>query len=303
LIEFLKDDDLYRKHQSDPKLKLFTERFKNVKYVAASYRDFALETWVNAQALLSGKGSKSTTKDGHGNSIPNSSVGKLGGNIHYQLHKQKTTNCDSLLFVSNPKMITGTVYDLEAFYSGKIKSIKNFSCNELFHHSIFHKFWGSYIQSGHVIIQPTTYSDKTTFLNWEILPKINDKDLLKDSNYVNTVLKLYKDTLGTYYDTVYNDTISKLNKLTNFYNDEHNSQLTFQELLNILSEKQLIKLRQYYFNKTGKVIDLEKDKDYRTLNRVNLDGSEIEYCAFNETLEYYKQLYSNEELLKEALLE
>ena len=53
-------------------------------------------------------------------------------------------------------------------------------------HSIFNKFWGNYLNKGSVVIQPTVYSDKTTFLNWEISTKIlnfsrsdeNDNDIL-----------------------------------------------------------------------------------------------------------------------------
>ena len=73
------------------------------------------------------------------------------------------------MFVDNPSAIKATFHDLEVSnIHGDTKSIKQFSCSELFFHSIFNKFWGSYNKTGNVIIQPTVYSDKTTFLNWEI---------------------------------------------------------------------------------------------------------------------------------------
>jgi hypothetical protein len=43
--------------------------------------------WIDAMSILTGEASKATTKDGQGNSIPNNSVGKLGGLLHYYLHK------------------------------------------------------------------------------------------------------------------------------------------------------------------------------------------------------------------------
>jgi hypothetical protein len=68
----------------------------------------------------------------------------------------------------------------------------------LFFHSIFNKFWGSYNKTGNVVIQPTVYSDKTTFLNWEI-----KTDLLEQSDYVGAVVKQYIYSLGTFYKKVY----------------------------------------------------------------------------------------------------
>jgi hypothetical protein len=80
----------------------------------ASFNDKVLDAWVDSLSMLTGEASKATTKDGQGNAIPNNSVGKLGGNLHYYLEKQKNTNCGSLLFVQNSQAIKSTFHDLEA---------------------------------------------------------------------------------------------------------------------------------------------------------------------------------------------
>jgi len=87
LATYLKDDSIYQFYQQHPKSKLFIETYGNVKYVAASFNDKVLDMWIDAMSILTGEASKATTKDGQGNSIPNNSVGKLGGLLHYYLHK------------------------------------------------------------------------------------------------------------------------------------------------------------------------------------------------------------------------
>ena len=306
LAEYLKDDSLYQSYKANPKTKLFSETFGNVKYVVASFADKVLDAWVNSISMLDGSASKATTKDGQGNAIPNNSVGKLGGILHYYLNKQKGTNCDSLMFVDNPSAIKATFHDLEAGnIHGDVKSIKQFSCGELFHHSIWNKFWANYNKSGNVIIQPTVYSDKTTFLNWEISSKLRSGvDLMSDPNYIYHVLKEYKESLGTFYLKVYNSTMDKLNKIADAYNadrlekDPNYVPLSTKDVLKNLTEQQL---RTYG---TQLKIDLEKDKDYRRRKKtIIIDGQKetIEYCTFNEILEYNARVYNDETLLRQAL--
>ena len=300
LAESLKDDPVYKVYKENPKTKLFTSSYGNVKYVLASFNDKVLNAWVDSLSMLTGEASKATTKDGQGNAIPNNSVGKLGGILHYYLEKQKGTNCDSLMFVQNSDAIKSTFHDLEASnIHGDTKSIKQFSCSELFFHSIFNKFWGSYVKTGNVIIQPTVYSDKTTFLNWEI-----QTDLMNEPEYVSKVIKKYMETLGYFYENVYNDTMDKLNLIADEYNSDMiniNSEhvpLSTKEVLKNLTEQQLLS----YGKRLG--IDLEKDKDYRERKKkVIIDGKEktIKYCVINEILEYNARVYNDENLLYEAL--
>ena len=322
LAEFLQDDSIYKNYKKNPKSKMFVETYGNIKYTAVSFADKALDLWVDSLSMLIGEASKATTKDGQGNSIPNNSVGKLGGILHYYLHKQKGTNCDSLMFVDDPSVIKSTFHDLEASnIHGDTKSIKQFSCGELFFHSIFNKFWGSYNKTGNVIVQPTVYSDKTTFLNWEI-----KTDLLKDPDYINKVIQQYRLTLGTFYQNVYDTTVNKINKLAEYYNQKNNTQFSSQEFLKQNTEASLLALLQEYnafidqraFAEINpetkkailqnKIASLEKDKDYRArkkIIKVIKNGNEIEeeisYCTLNEILEHNAKVYSDLSLLQKAL--
>ena len=77
------------------------------------------------------------------------------------------------------------------------KQVKGFSQRELFFHSLINKFYGSYINNKTFLIQPTTYSDKTTFLNYEITSKLfGDQDIIDDPEYQDTIVKSYINTIG-----------------------------------------------------------------------------------------------------------
>ena len=300
MSEALKDDPIYKFFIENPKSKLFVSSYGNVKYVVASFNDKVLDAWVDSLSMLTGEASKATTKDGQGNSIPNNSVGKLGGILHYYLEKQKGTNCGSLMFVQNSEAIKSTFHDLEASnIHGDTKSIKQFSCGELFFHSIFNKFWGSYVKTGNVVIQPTVYSDKTTFLNWEI-----QTDLMNEPEYVSKVVKKYMETLGYFYENIYNDTMDKLDRIAEAYNSDMLAEnptytpLSTKAVLKQLNEQQLLT----YSKRLG--IDLEKDKDYRERKKkivVNGEEKTVKYCVINEILEYNARVYNDENLLYEAL--
>lgn len=310
LKEYLANDTAFKYYKKYPASKLFVEDFGKVEYVIASFADSVLDKWVDAISMFTGEASKATTKDGHGNAIPNNSVGKLGGNLRYYLEKQKGTNCNTLMFVNDPSVIKSTFHDLEVknIY-GDNKSIKQFSCGELFFHSIWNKFWASYHKTGNVIIQPTVYSDKTTFLNWEIQTK-----LLQSVTYKEDVLDTYLNSIGIYYQNIYDDTIAKLNKLTNYYNRITGQNITYTNLLNDNNEKSLMELvKKYNQDNFNDRIELEKNKDYRvrkkTITKTILqsDGSTkiekipIKYCTINEILKYNTQIYNDKNLLNQAL--
>lgn len=287
------DDGIYKAYTNNKKNKLFSEKYGNVKYTIATFNDQVLDQWTDAYSMLTGEASKATTKDKSGNSIPNNSVNKLGSILHYYLVKQQDSNVSSLLFVENSNLIRSTFHDLEVTtWNNDIKSIKAFSGGELFFHSIFNKFWGNYINTGNVIIQPTTYSDKTTFLNYEISTKFgNNGDILKSNTYDKEILEQYISTIGTMYKNVFNSTKNKLNQIAEAYNNTNGTKLSYKQVLKQLNESQLIALA----NSLG--IDLELDKDYRI---INVNGKKI--TAANEELEYYaEKVYKDTKSLAQYL--
>lgn len=55
---------------------------------------------------------------------------------------------------------------VEVGYEGK--DVKNFSQRELLYHSIMNNFFDSLVSNGFFNIQPTVYSDKTSFVIYQI---------------------------------------------------------------------------------------------------------------------------------------
>lgn len=289
-------DGIYRIYENNKKSKLFTNMFNNLKITVASFKDSVLEAWSDAYSMQSGEASKATTKNKAGDNIPNNSVNKLGTNIHHYLFKQQDTNAGSLFFVQDSTKIKGIQHDLEATSQWQeSKQLKNFSQGELFFHSVFNKFWGSYLQYGTFVIQPTAYSDKTTFINYEITKNLfKDEDIIKDENLGETIIKKTIDTIGTFYKNVWNSTKSKLQRITDEYNRletiKNNGvpvNYTYQQMLSRLTEPELIKLA----NSIGENVTL--DADYRKSNG---------HLVVNELLQYYaEELYANSNTLNAFL--
>lgn len=196
----------------------FTEVFNDLRPVVATTFDQTINQWVDAESVLSGQASKATTKDSAGNSIPNNTVAKLGTNLVYYLQKEaaEDSKVRFLLFAQNPDMIVRTFHDLEVTNTeGETKAISDFTNGELFFHAIFNKFWDSYLATGHVIVQPTTYSDKTTFLNWELNPVYKGKNLMTMSK--SELLNEYFETLGITTKRILDASTGKLNQIVQAY--------------------------------------------------------------------------------------
>lgn len=281
-------DGIYRIYENNKKSKLFTNMFNNLKITVASFKDSVLEAWSDAYSMQSGEASKATTKNKAGDNIPNNSVNKLGTNIHHYLFKQQDTNAGSLFFVKDSTKIRGIQHDLEATSQWQeSKQLKNFSQGELFFHSVFNKFWGSYLQYGTFIIQPTAYSDKTTFINYEITKNLFGDDIINDENLKDTIIDNTIKTIGTFYKNVWNSTKNKLQRLTDAYNNQHGTNYTYQQMLANITEPELIKLA----DSIGEKVTL--DADYRKAGK---------HLAVNELLQYYaEELYANKATLNAFL--
>lgn len=295
LGQYLRDsnDPIYAFHLRDKKSKIFNTRYNNVKYQIASYADDVLTVWTDAQSILNGEASKATTKDKQGNSIPNNSVSKLGGILHYYLGKQFSTNMNSLLFVNDPGLIMETFHDLEVTnMQNESKSVRDFSNGELFYHAIFNKFWGSYLSNGSVIIQPTTYSDKTTFLNWEIRAMIQGLDVTKATP--DQIIRLYIDTIGQAYQKSFEHTVDKLKRITEHYARKNNIRMSdYRDIMHLMTEDDL----RLTAVEVG--VDVELNKDYKIIK----DRLGKSVVGVNGTLEYNANLYTDPEALANKLLQ
>lgn len=186
--------------------------------------------WIDAlsdtEAIVSGEVSKAVTKNLSGDNVANYSPAFLGSQIHYELSKQKEdpeSAASNLLFAlgNNSSNIISTVIDTDVRTRiGTVKAVKAMSQGELLYHAIVDKFIspqfdidGNLLGAEHrrVIIQPTTYSDKTKFVNYMISCVFkdasgNDIDLLACSE--EAILRLMHGTVGQAYHTIYNSVLS-----------------------------------------------------------------------------------------------
>lgn len=295
----------------------FTTNY-NIKDVIVVSED---ETWVDrvadVRAILSGEISKAVTKDLQGNSIANYRTSFLGGNIQYYLAKSRGTSqnmkelnpalvtaSEALLFTSRNDLIKSMVMNNDVQSRGGIKkSIKDMKTGELYYTSIFHNFYGTFLGDpkgkdkdnnlkGTFIIQPTTYSDKTTFINYAIdgtkkfvAPgkSYHDKSLAEMNNQQLT--DLYRDTIGQAYKNLLTNVLQDYQKL-------FGENLTIEEInnrLNNLTESQIIQLGK------ERGVSLQLDTHYR----VNKATKKLK---FNELLQYYAtNLYNKKGVLENRM--
>ena len=297
LKEYLSDNKygIYRILQDNPNSKLFSTKFDNLKINIVTYNDLVIQSWADAYSILTGQASKATIKNKEGNATPNNTISKLGTDVLYYINKQKNTNVGKLYFVENNNKIVKIHHDLEATSQwAKNKQVKNFSQRELFFHSIFNKFYGSYLTNKTFLIQPTTYSDKTTFLNYEIVSKLfKDVDIMEDKDYQNTIIKGYIDTIGKSYKNIYNESQNILTRILVTYNtNNHIKYDSIKDLLWNISEEELVQLAKQ------SNVDITKDADYRIIK--GNDGKS--HLVINELLDYFaNELYDNEKTLQKFL--
>lgn len=287
--------------------------------------------WVDdlnvADALLNGTFSKSTTKDFSGNSLANVRTSFLGGNIHYYLDKYsiagKTASVSPLLFtpsqgdssqrLSSQGLIKGYGMNQEISTRTGIKqSVKALKSNSLGYQSIVYNFYNSYYSQdsnlkGTVLIQPTTYSDKTSFLTYAI--NMNQQlngdegksykgktlwELSKDE-----ILDLYIDTIGQAYRNQYNAVVADLKEVLKGLIPELKARGYAYITEDAIQNAQIMELNDFLYQITPqeltnaaqqKGIEIQLDTHYRKVGKT---------CCFNSLLEYYANtLYTKENLIK-----
>lgn len=303
--EFLKSSDGYLPFRnlnfnSYEKYKNFLSNTLGIpKLISVRTSDSWIDNLADIESQINGDISKSTTNDINNNKIANSRVSFLGGNIKYYLSQYQKAEQEQngqattpLLFTENNGLIAQTVLNQDAqSRTGIKKSVKDMKASELFYSSIIQNFYGNYLQSklnsdkfGNtknklhetILIQPTTYSDKTSFITYAI--KANKKIKAPNKSYDNksiwemssdNLIDLYQDTVGQAYINSYNNI---LNDLKNVMGKPDASLEEVNSWLNTVSEEQLLSLAD------SKGISLILDTHYRK------NG---EHCKFNELLYHY----------------
>lgn len=285
------------------------EKDKTYQVVGSRISDDWLDKYAQIDTIYIGESQKATTKNLDGDSIGNNRISFLGGNIRYYLEKYKrepNTAANQLFFSGqNSKLIVKHVFNMDAqIRYGIKKPVSKMKSSELFYQSIMLNFWGNFIQDGTnkkargiqntILIQPTTYSDKTAYLHYAIATdkyfevrgkKVTIKQLLKTGD-INTIIQIYRDTVGNSYKTTLENVLSDLRKVLGV--DDSYDYKKIDELLHTKTEKELtdraqelgIELSDAHFRKFGK------------------------YCKLNDLLVHYATvLYDSDESLKARLEE
>ena len=285
--------------------------------VSVRVSDQWIDQFTFAEDVLTGKVSKSTTKDIEGSSIANNRTAFLGGNIRYYLSKYrkagKDTATNPLLFTQDSSLITSTVFNTDAQSRvGIKKNVRKMGAGELLYSSIVFGFYSNYLQSswderldkkdnklkGSVLIQPTTYSDKVSFVTYGV--NANKKLKAEGKSYdgktiwqlkTDQILDLYIDTIGEAYKNLYKNVLDDLRVILDLDPDADFDTIN----------KALTSTRIHTTTINGVVVEGIIDKAARKGLEIQLDThyrKNGQYCKFNELLHYYAtDLYADKERL------
>lgn len=242
------------------------------------------DTWINelsnAKAIMRGENLRATTKDFNRNNIPNYSPAFLGAEIKQELALQnESTTTGNLLFVKEQSAVESVLIDTDVkTVDGKHKAVSDMTETELQYHAFVNKFIIPSMNN-RFIAQPTVYSDKKKFVNY-VINLININDINTDEKIIQRI----KETLGQYYDSIYNNVLNDYSKIFGTTDVQ-----SIQATLKTLDLPALLRLVDNYNKENpGAKLELIQDVHYR-----NIGGQ----LTLNENLFYYSQyLYKDNNL-------
>lgn len=273
------------------------------------------EEWLHnlshAKAIVSGDVSKAVIKNAMGDSVPNFTTAFEGEAIKRRSEQAKKEGKASshLLSAIAETVIQTNVIDTDVTTKdGKKKAIKDFTKGELLEHSIIEKYFLPQINNtDKLIIQPTTYSDKTKFINYLINRYININgqsiDFTSASN--KDLEKLFMITIGNMYKDIWKSTMSLYEVLFEqelldhgpFKNDFEKVNF-INKLLHNHTEASLIELGKTKSKQKNYNIEIHKDTHYREIYD---SVKEKNILSINELLYTYQDLYNSPEKLHRRL--
>ena len=269
-----------------------------------------VDDYVTIKQIMSGEISKANTKNLAGDSVPNYGLAFMGSDIHTIVsdaqHRREegrltSTPLDFNLIMQSPNSVRGTVIDTDVrLADGTTKQIKNMTEGELFYHAIVDKFLIPLTSKDkYIIVQPTTYSDKTKFVNYMISTVFNGKDLSRMSN--SELENLYINSIGKGYQTILQNVLEDFAQIFDlqeqykqaytideFGNVTSTNDLALRQLvttvdrrLNNITEQELIALAR----QKGVKSEILADTHFRYNKHRKRGGKQ--YLSFNESLYHY----------------
>lgn len=226
LTNFLKDhqseyinDNLYR-------LRNNREYFRMIENEGAQLTViYGTESWLNdysrVSAILHAETSKSTINSLTGKKFPNYTPSFLGSSLWFQIQQASKLGLatKSLLFTDNIDKINvvGINSEVRTRYGVK-KRIQDLNNGELIYDSIVNKFIIPSLENNYYS-QPTTYSDKTKFIIYEIALKelLEGRDIY-DQNNEDYIEQKMMSTIGQMYKASWNNMLQDYVKLITYLN-------------------------------------------------------------------------------------
>ena len=260
-------------------------------------------SWVSnysrVQQIMSGEIARSNIKNAERNSIPNYGLSYEGSNIwtlmESDAYKSKVSDnqrvYDALAtnpFTNQPDLILASTVDEDIeLRSGDTKMVKAMTDSELYYHSIVDKFFlllspDKNSKDDRMEIQPTTYSDKTAFINY-VVNITKDNLVNKSSKEIETLII---NSIGGMYRTILNNVINDyaivFPQIASI-EDINEKIIAIENIIKNMTESELVSLFSSHNLK------LEVDTHFRQIN-----GGKL---AFNELLvQYALDTYTNKGL-------
>ena len=257
----------------DLKKSYFYSNYRGEFLYGLSKQDDWINNLMEARRIITGENTQAVTKNLEGSSIPNTSPAFLGREIKQLIADQKNGVTQNLLFNQNPNSIIGIVIDTDVrTNSGKIKSVSSFSSSELLYHNFINKFILP-MQKRRMLIQPTVYSDKKKFIQYDV-----DVISLLGNPYRMTNKEFeqkFIETIGQAYYQLFKQVEKDYFKI-------YPEAKTLQDINNILRNKSS---EDFIKDAQNAEVDVMEDIHYRK----GINGG----LSVNELLQYYSDMYNN----------
>lgn len=220
LLKFLEDSDIYgdkiQQYSDKRKKEYFFKRYDGSQLSSVRPIQKWIEDLAKVRAILSGDTSKSVISNLDGDKIPNFGPGYLAAKLESQLTKSNKAllATSNLLFAANPTSIKAKVVNTDVVTKdGLKKQIKNMTEGELLYDAIVNKFIVPFLKDESVYTQPTTYSDKTKFILFQVSLQALGIKSLQGDNFDSIIESKIIDTIGKAYEDVYKQVLDDYAKI------------------------------------------------------------------------------------------
>lgn len=281
--------DKIQDYNDKRKREYFIKRFDGYQLSSLRGNQRWIDDLAKVRAILSGDTSKSVIANLDGDKIPNFGPGFLGARIEQQLTRSNNLGLatSNLLFVQNPTAIKAKVVNTDVITKdGLKKQVKGMTQGELLYDAIVNKFIVPYTKNRCVFTQPTTFSDKTKFVLYQVSLESLGLDDISGANFNENVERQVINTIGQAYKEVYGHVIEDYMKIFPEFINSKDGQLNLDAVQNWLKAH---KENDFTAKALAAGVSVYKDVHYRQIIGKNLSINELLY-------EYATNLYTPENL-------